>query len=413
MTQRSPDRAAGAIARRPTWFLRSAWPWRSLAYLVSGVALGAATVAVFPLLRDRRRGRWRSCWSGCWRSRRWCWLSIYVARFERWRLRLVEPDCRPPTRTGRCRSRTWRERWHWVLVRLREPATWREFGYAIVSCLALWWIDLADRRASPSTCRRCSSARRPTSPATRPVPRGPDGAVRGRADPGGGRLPGDRVGGGPGRDDPGDPACRSTRELGEAVRSRARLVDAFEVERRRIERDLHDGAQQRLVALSLKLGTGPAGPAARVAGGRPGRRGARAGQAGPRRAARADPRRPPAGAHRPRPARRRRGPGRPRAGAGRRRHARCPAGCPRPVELAAYFVVAEALTNVARHSGATPGRRQRAASTGDRSRAGDHATTAGAAPIPAGGTGLAGLADRVAAVDGTADALQPGRRARR
>ncbi len=38
------------------------------------------------------------------------------------------------------------------------------------------------------------------------------------------------------------------------TRSRARLVDAFEVERRRIERDLHDGAQQRLVALSMQLG---------------------------------------------------------------------------------------------------------------------------------------------------------------
>ncbi len=44
------------------------------------------------------------------------------------------------------------------------------------------------------------------------------------------------------------------RELREVVRSRARLVDAFETERRRIERDLHDGAQQRLVALTMKLG---------------------------------------------------------------------------------------------------------------------------------------------------------------
>ncbi|MFC4011440.1 sensor histidine kinase [Nonomuraea purpurea] len=43
-------------------------------------------------------------------------------------------------------------------------------------------------------------------------------------------------------------------ELDEVLRSRARLVDAFEVERRRIERDLHDGAQQRLVALSMRLG---------------------------------------------------------------------------------------------------------------------------------------------------------------
>lgn len=36
--------------------------------------------------------------------------------------------------------------------------------------------------------------------------------------------------------------------------SRARVVDAAEAERRRIERDLHDGAQQRLVSLAMNLG---------------------------------------------------------------------------------------------------------------------------------------------------------------
>lgn len=36
--------------------------------------------------------------------------------------------------------------------------------------------------------------------------------------------------------------------------SRRIIVDAFEIERRRIERDLHDGAQQYLVAASMKLG---------------------------------------------------------------------------------------------------------------------------------------------------------------
>ncbi|MEU5579241.1 histidine kinase [Streptomyces huasconensis] len=36
--------------------------------------------------------------------------------------------------------------------------------------------------------------------------------------------------------------------------SRARVVDAAEAERRRIERDLHDGAQQRLVAMTMTLG---------------------------------------------------------------------------------------------------------------------------------------------------------------
>ena len=37
-------------------------------------------------------------------------------------------------------------------------------------------------------------------------------------------------------------------------RSRVDLVGAFETERRRIERDLHDGVQQRLVALTMTLG---------------------------------------------------------------------------------------------------------------------------------------------------------------
>jgi signal transduction histidine kinase len=36
--------------------------------------------------------------------------------------------------------------------------------------------------------------------------------------------------------------------------SRERVVDAAEAERKRIERDLHDGAQQRLVALAMELG---------------------------------------------------------------------------------------------------------------------------------------------------------------
>jgi signal transduction histidine kinase len=42
--------------------------------------------------------------------------------------------------------------------------------------------------------------------------------------------------------------------LHEVAQSRARLADAFEAERRRIERDLHDGAQHRLTSLTLQLG---------------------------------------------------------------------------------------------------------------------------------------------------------------
>jgi signal transduction histidine kinase len=43
-------------------------------------------------------------------------------------------------------------------------------------------------------------------------------------------------------------------KLAELQASRARLVEATESERRRIERDLHDGTQQRLVAIAMTLG---------------------------------------------------------------------------------------------------------------------------------------------------------------
>jgi signal transduction histidine kinase len=41
--------------------------------------------------------------------------------------------------------------------------------------------------------------------------------------------------------------------VAEVRASRARLVDAADAERRRVERDLHDGAQQRLVSLAMAL----------------------------------------------------------------------------------------------------------------------------------------------------------------
>ena len=43
-------------------------------------------------------------------------------------------------------------------------------------------------------------------------------------------------------------------QLEQVRASRARIVQAGDAARRRLERDLHDGAQQRLVTLSLALG---------------------------------------------------------------------------------------------------------------------------------------------------------------
>ena len=42
-------------------------------------------------------------------------------------------------------------------------------------------------------------------------------------------------------------------QLEEVRASRTRIVEAGDRERRRVERDLHDGAQQRLISLSLEL----------------------------------------------------------------------------------------------------------------------------------------------------------------
>jgi signal transduction histidine kinase len=48
-------------------------------------------------------------------------------------------------------------------------------------------------------------------------------------------------------------SVRSPRRLDAATRSGARVVSASDAERRRLERDLHDGAQQRLVSLAVQL----------------------------------------------------------------------------------------------------------------------------------------------------------------
>jgi len=71
---------------------------------------------------------------------------------------------------------------------------------------------------------------------------------------------------------------------------------------------------------------------------------------------------------------------------------------PESLEAAAYFVVAEATTNVVRYAGATHAR-VAVAREGGRLRV-EVADDGGGGADPAAGTGLRGLADRVAALDG-------------
>jgi signal transduction histidine kinase len=192
---------------------------------------------------------------------------------------------------------------------------------------------------------------------------------------------------------------RSATALQEVARSRARLADAYDAERRRIERDLHDGAQHRLTSLTLHLGMArldvPAGsPAAATLAvaheqakelmvvlrntvhgihprtltdlGLPG---------AVRKLAAQLP--VPVTVTAPQP---------------------WPGRLPERVESSAYFAVAEALTNVVKHSKAT-----RAQVTMSRTGAllvmeVQDDGTGGA--DPARGTGLTGLSDRVAAAGG-------------
>ena len=191
--------------------------------------------------------------------------------------------------------------------------------------------------------------------------------------------------------------------LDELRESRARIVEAGYAERSRVERDLHDGAQQRLVALALELRVVQAKLADRPAAA------AELLEAAADELA-AAPRSCASCARPPPPCWptggwcRRRGlaSGR-RAGRGRGERAeRAPGG----VEAAAYFVVSEALTNVARHADAG-----QAVVRVDRrdGRLVVEVSDDGTAARHGGGHGPARVADRVGALDGGLEVEAPGR----
>lgn len=196
------------------------------------------------------------------------------------------------------------------------------------------------------------------------------------------------------------------RRLAEAEAGRSAAVDSAEAERRRIERDLHDGAQQRLVALAMDLGrarqrfdSDPDGARRLVDDAHE-----------EAKEALGELRQLVRGIH-------------PAILTDRGLDAALSsvvARSPVPVELdvhlterlpaaiesAAYFVVTEALTNVARHAEAT------SASVSIR-RWGETLEVAvsddgrGGARLDGGGTGLAGLAERLAALGGTLSVSSP------
>jgi PAS domain S-box-containing protein len=186
------------------------------------------------------------------------------------------------------------------------------------------------------------------------------------------------------------------RELRE---SRARLVAAADEERRRIERDLHDGAQQRLVASALGLRLARAKMSADPAAALEALDQAEAELDG----AATELRELARGIH---PAILTDGGLEPALAMLARRspvvaHVSVDLGgrLPPAVESAAYFVVSEALTNVARYAGAA--RVEVRAEMRDGSLALRVSDDGCGGADPAGGSGLRGLTDRLAALDGT------------
>jgi signal transduction histidine kinase len=187
--------------------------------------------------------------------------------------------------------------------------------------------------------------------------------------------------------------------VGQLTETRTRAVDASDSELRRIERDLHDGAQQRLVKLSMDLGlarekmaSDPAAAQALIdeahAESKRAMREIRDLARGIHPAILTDRGLDPAisalAGSSPVPV---------------SVDVQLEGRLPENVESTAYFIVAEALTNVARHSQATAAHVSARRSSNQLLL--DITDNGVGGADTASGTGLAGLADRAAALDGT------------
>jgi signal transduction histidine kinase len=385
-------------------YLRGARPWRSAGYLASGVLVGVLLLAVLLVL---------AAFSLVLVGVPLLLLAgVAVGGVERRRLRLVDagPAADPhrtPDEPGLLA---------WLRLRTGEQATWRELAYTLLHGCVLWPLELLALAVTLGA---------PLALMATPVQLALDGhEVRVLKGPlvttypvafaaalcgllllpallyPLGALAVARAALTRALLTPRDTELHH--RIGEVTRSRARLVAAFEAERRRIERDLHDGAQQRLVALAMTLGLArldaPPGPLAdqlAKAHDEAGRvltelrelihgihpqvladygLGAALTDAADRSAVPVDtgielPRLPPA------------------------------------VESAGYFAVCEALANVGKHSGAARARLT-ARHTGELLHIEVEDDGTGGAEA-ANGTGLTGLADRIAVLDGRLAIISP------
>ncbi|WP_460777578.1 sensor histidine kinase [Nocardiopsis nanhaiensis] len=272
-----PRTPLDAVRRRR--FLRSSWPWRSLGHLASTLLVGvAASFVMTPILAPLVIAG--EALGSAQRDPQEMWIAaalllmvvlltlicgplvaIALAGVERWRLRLVHPPVASGHRTAGPGL------FGWLRVRYTEAATWREFAYLalltlvidpIAYALLFLFVGMGAFLALGPVITAFGETMalgpwQVDDPVTALV-LVPPGAALLLASPyalaltvgAHASLSRTLLGG---RD---TEELRS--ELVEVTRSRARLVDAFETERRRIERDLHDGAQQQLISLAMQVG---------------------------------------------------------------------------------------------------------------------------------------------------------------
>ncbi|GLW30359.1 sensor histidine kinase [Actinoplanes regularis] len=395
-------------------FLGSWWPPRAAVYLLANGVTGLlALLAVLPLFVV---GVLLSVLVvGIPLLAGLALIGVPAAGLERWFLRLIDGQPlrhghRVPPRPGLT---------SWLRTRYTEPSTWQELGFATLLMVVLWPVDLfavtlgvtvpVALLATPVLFGTLGDAEQVNVLKAYAVTSWPQAFTASAAGLlalvvcayGIGLLAAAR--GALSRAILSPPGGWLDQQVVELARSRVRLVDAFEAERGRIERDLHDGAQQRLVALTMMLGLArldtPAGPLADQL--------SRAhDEAG---LALVQLRELIRGIHPPLLTDF--GLAAAVTDLATRSAVRIDVGFavtqrfPRSVESAAFFVVSEALANLAKHSGADRGVITGGYSGGNLTiEVSDNGR--GGADIGA-GTGLIGLADRVSVVGGRLSLSSP------
>ena len=256
-------------ALRDRGYLLSGWPWRSLLYLGTTALIAAPIACGFWLLALPWLVAGREVLAG--RAPDLAVLVLLVlgtamllgggpvvalplAALERSRLGLIDPRPVPAPRRAAANPVVW------LADRFREESTWRAVLYAVLLAVGVPPMWLAGTLlavleftllASPwLTEWEFGEYRIDGGPQAIPFTVLGIALVPallylgGLVAAGHGVLARRLLGGGDLLRD----------QLTEVAQSRARLADAFDAERRRIERDLHDGAQHRLTSLTLHLG---------------------------------------------------------------------------------------------------------------------------------------------------------------